>query len=124
MQRHLLLSIGSLLFSISSLAAAPIDSIGVENSNGKKIIVHKVEAKESYYSISRKYKVSPQSIIEYNSNRSLPIGVVVKVPTERAFASERVINVPVSSKAFKGINAPSSGKVTQSINAPVRKSVV
>ena len=97
MKRHLLLSIGSLLFSITALAAAPIDSIGVENSNGKKVIVHKIEPKESYYSLSRKYKVSPQSIIEYNSNRSLPIGVVVKVPTERVFA-ERIVTVPVSNK--------------------------
>ena len=98
MQRQLLLSIGSLLFSITTLAAAPIDSIGVENSNGKKIIVHKVEAKESYYSISRKYKVSPQSVIEFNTNKSLQIGVIIKVPTERVVGPERVVNVPVSSK--------------------------
>ena len=96
MQRQLFLSIGSLLFSITTLAAAPIDSIGVENLNGKKIIVHKVEAKESYYSISRKYKVSPQSIIDFNTNKSLQIGVIVKVPTDRIV--ERVVNVPVSNK--------------------------
>ena len=100
MQRYLLLSIGSLLISITSLAAAPIDSIGVENLNGKKVIVHKVEPKESYYSISRKYNVSPQSVINYNTNRSLQIGVTVKVPTERAFTT--VVNVPVSSKNASG----------------------
>lgn len=98
MQRQLLLSIGSLLFSISTFAAAPIDSIGVENSNGKKVIVHKVEAKESYYSISRKYKVSPQAIIEFNTNKSLQIGTVIKVPTDRTVTAERVVNIPVSSK--------------------------
>jgi LysM repeat protein len=98
MQRQLLLSIGSLLFSITTLAAAPIDSIGVENSNGKKIIVHKVESKESYYSLSRKYKVSPQSIIDFNTNKSLQIGVIIKVPTDRIVGPERVVNVPVSSK--------------------------
>ena len=112
MQRQLLLSIGSLLFSISALAAAPIDSIGVENSNGKKIIVHKVEPKESYYSISRKYKVSPQAIIEYNSNKPLPIGVVVKVPTERAFANERVVSVAVSTKPVQ-VNTPAAVKALQ-----------
>ena len=95
MKRHLLLSFGSLLFSISAFAASPLDSIGVENSNGKKVIVHKVEPKESYYSISRKYNVSPQSVINYNQNRPLPIGVVVKVPTERAF-NEKVITVAVT----------------------------
>lgn len=119
MQRQLLLSIGSLLFSISALAAAPIDSIGVENSNGKKVIVHKVEAKESYYSISRKYKVSPQSIISYNSNRSLPIGVVVKVPTEQAFSPERVVSVAVSTKPAQ-VNTPSaSAKVVQGTTKPL-----
>jgi len=102
MKRYLLLSIGSLLTSITSLAAAPVDSIGVENLNGKKVIVHKVEPKESYYSISRKYNVSPQSVINYNTNKSLQIGVTVKVPTERAFTAERVVKVPVSSKATSG----------------------
>jgi len=102
MQRHLLLSIGSLLFSITTLAAAPIDSLGVENLNGKKIIVHKVEAKESYYSISRKYKVSPQSVIQYNSNKPLPIGIVVKVPTDRTFTSEREADLPVSNSKSPG----------------------
>ena len=98
MKRHLLLSIGSLLFSITAFAAAPIDSIGVENLNGKKVIVHKVEPKESYYSISRKYKVSPQSVIDFNSNRPLPIGIVVKVPTDRAFTIEHIVDVPVTNK--------------------------
>jgi len=101
MKRYLLLSVGSLLISITTFAAAPIDSIGVENLNGKKVIVHKVEPKESYYSISRKYNVSPQSIINYNTNKSLQIGVTVKVPTERAF-TERVVNVPISTKAGSG----------------------
>ena len=102
MKRYLLLSFGSLLISAASAAAAPVDSIGVENLNGKKVIVHKVEAKESYYSISRKYNVSPQSVINFNTNKSLQIGVTVKVPTERAFTAERVVNVPVSSKPANG----------------------
>lgn len=115
MKRLLLLSIGSLLFSVSPLAAAPLDSIGVENSNGKKIIVHKVEPKESYYSISRKYKVSPQSIIDYNSNKALPIGAVVKVPTEKPFAIERIVNVPVISKKTR---AEKKAETDQNIKQP------
>lgn len=118
MQRQLLLSIGSLLFSISTLAAAPIDSIGVENLNGKKIIVHKVEPKESYYSLSRKYKVSPQSIIDYNSNKPLPIGVIVKVPTERAFASEKVVSVAVSAKESQ-VKSPATLKTIAGTHKPV-----
>jgi LysM repeat protein len=104
MQRHLFLSIGSLLFSISCLAAAPIDSVGVEVLNGKKVIVHKVEARESYYSISRKYNVSPQLTIQFNNNKSLQIGVLVKVPTNKAFGSESVVNVEVNSKPSMAAN--------------------
>ena len=93
MQRQILLSLGSLLFSFFSLAATPVDSIGVENLNGKKIIVHKVEPKESYYSISRKYQVSPQKTIEHNNNLGLQIGVVIRVPTDKAFTIKNTVAV-------------------------------
>jgi LysM repeat protein len=93
MQRRILLSLGSLLFSFFSLAAKPVDSIGVENLNGKKIIVHKVEPKESYYSISRKYQVSPQKTIEHNNNLGLQIGVIIRVPTDKAFATKNTVAV-------------------------------
>ncbi len=73
-----------LLFSASTFAAG-IDSIGIENSNGKKIILHKIEAKETYYSLGRKYSVLPKEIIKFNNNISLQIGTLVKVPTERLF---------------------------------------
>ena len=93
MQRQILLSLGSLLFSFFSLAATPVDSIGVENLNGKKIIVHKVEPKESYYSISRKYQVSPQKTIEHNNNLGLQIGVIIRVPTDKPFTTKNTVAV-------------------------------
>jgi LysM repeat protein len=59
-------------FSIISVKASPLsDSIGVENLNGKKLILHKVEPKQSYYAIGRRYGISPQIIMEYNKNVSL-----------------------------------------------------
>jgi peptidoglycan endopeptidase LytF len=61
------------------------DSIGVENSNGKKTIVHQVVAKDTYYSIGRRYKVLPKVISDYNDNKFLQIGVIIKVPTEIPF---------------------------------------
>jgi LysM repeat protein len=83
MQIRLLFSVCSLLlFSLNSRASSLLDSIGTENLNGKKLIIHKIEARESYYSISRKYNVSPQSVIEFNKNKSLQIGKEIKVPTE------------------------------------------
>lgn len=83
MLRHIFLSIFIALIGLTANAA--VDSIGVENLNGKKNIVHKIEAKETYFSLGRKYNVSPQSIIQFNSNKSLQIGAIVKIPTERPF---------------------------------------
>jgi LysM repeat protein len=80
MLKRLVLSI--FISIISFTASASIDSINVEELNGFKNIVHKVEAKESYYSIARKYNVNPQTVIQFNSNRSLQIGTIIRVPTE------------------------------------------
>lgn len=83
MLSRLVLSICIAIMSFT--ASASIDSINVEELNGYKNIVHKVEAKETYYSIARKYNVSPQTVIQFNSNRSLQIGTIIRVPTERPF---------------------------------------
>lgn len=97
MLRKLVLSICIALSTFTANAA--IDSISVENLNGKKNIVHKVVAKESYYSIARKYNVTPQSVIQFNSNRTLQIGTIIRVPTERSI--NEVSDKPVISQANK-----------------------
>ncbi|MFA6946594.1 MAG: LysM peptidoglycan-binding domain-containing protein, partial [Pedobacter sp.] len=91
MLKYLVLSICLAILTFN--ASASIDSISVENLNGFKNIVHKVEAKESYYSIARKYNVSPQTIIQFNFNKSLQIGTIIRVPTERSF-NETNVNKP------------------------------
>ena len=93
MLRHLVLSISFALLACT--ASAAIDSISVENLNGKKNIVHKVEAKETYYSIARKYNVTPQSVIQFNSNRSLQIGTILRVPTERPYTEASIISAGI-----------------------------
>jgi LysM repeat protein len=86
MKLKILLSIAPLLtFSLSVLANTAVDSIGVENLNGKKIILHKLDPKDNYYSIGRRYNVSPKTIIQFNNNATLKIGGTIKVPTERPF---------------------------------------
>ena len=57
------------------------DSIGVENNNGKKLIVHQIVAKDTYYSVGRRYNVSPKDIMAFNENKYLQIGVIIKIPT-------------------------------------------
>ncbi len=90
MQKRLLLVFLYVIFSMATFAAYRIDSIGVENSNGKQIILHKVEAKENYYSLARRYNVSPKDIIDYNNNQTLQIGTVLKIPTSRPFSTKTV----------------------------------
>lgn len=68
----------------------PVDSIGVENNNNKKTIIHKIESKETYYSLGRKYAVSPKDIIAFNHNKVLTPGLIIKVPTQRPFVVAQV----------------------------------
>lgn len=73
-----------LLISGSAMAFR-IDSVGVENLEGKQVILHKLDPKESYYSLGRKYNVNPAAIIDYNRSKALKIGDLVKIPTQRPF---------------------------------------
>jgi len=68
------------------LFAHPLtDSVGVENQNGKMIILHKLDPKDNYYSIARRYNVRPKAIMDYNNNAKMQIGTIIKVPTDRPF---------------------------------------
>jgi LysM repeat protein len=85
----------TLLITISTTVFASIsrDSIGVENNNGKKVILHKLDPKDNYFSLGRRYKVSPKDIMAFNNNAPLIIGNVVKIPTDRPFL-ESSYNTP------------------------------
>jgi len=87
------------LITISSTVfARPLrDSIGVENNNGKKVILHKLDPKDNYYSLGRRYNVSPKTIIAFNNDAPLIIGNIVKVPTGRPFL-ETSKNTPLQAK--------------------------
>jgi len=76
-----LLTITTTLFAKNTL----VDSIGVENLDGKKVILHKLDPKDNYYSIGRRYNVKPGEIIKFNNNAPLKIGGIIKVPTDRSF---------------------------------------
>ncbi|MCX2575138.1 muramidase family protein [Pedobacter sandarakinus] len=78
-------------------ATAVRDSIGVENNNGKKLIIHQTVAKDTYYSIGRRYNVSPKDIMAFNDNKYLQVGVIVKVPT----------TIPFGNSATQKSNVPS-----------------
>ncbi|QIL41485.1 LysM peptidoglycan-binding domain-containing protein [Pedobacter sp. HDW13] len=82
-------------------ASTARDSIGVENNKGKKLIVHQTVAKDTYYSIGRRYNVAPKDIMAFNDNKYLQVGVIIKVPT----------NIP-----FTGTGSASNAQETQTGN--------
>lgn len=80
--------VGIFFLSISVCRAnnsKTIDSIGIENNNGKKVILHRVEAKETYYAIARRYNVSYKDLMDFNDSKALQIGITLKVPTNLPF---------------------------------------
>ncbi len=76
-----------LFFLVKPTLGAVVDSVGVENKDGKKVILHKLAPKESYYSLGRKYLVSPKSIIDFNNNAALKVGDIIKIPTQINYVS-------------------------------------
>ncbi len=93
--KFFLLSLTLLMLSISSFAASVADSVGVENLNGKKVIIHKADPKDNYFSIGRRYKVAPASIIEFNNNVPIKIGLIIKVPTDRPFDQPKQVTTKI-----------------------------
>ena len=58
------------------------DSIGVEVINGQTFVLHKVEAKETLYSLSRRYNASIEEIVKFNpeAEAGLKVESVLKIP--------------------------------------------
>lgn len=98
MHKIYIILLASLFINISTYANSTIDSIGVENNKGKKVIIYQVEAKETYYSIAKKYNVNYKDVMEFNDSKFLQIGVTLKIPTNIPFTTA----VATPSKAIAG----------------------
>ncbi|WP_285057573.1 LysM peptidoglycan-binding domain-containing protein [Pedobacter ginsengisoli] len=85
MYKYCIIAVAAILFNINTSSANTRDSIGVENQNGKKVIIHKVVAKDTYYSIARRYNVNPKDVMNFNDSKYLQIGVIIKVPTSMPY---------------------------------------
>jgi len=86
MNFKLLLSLSFFLtISAALFAGSVLDSVGYENLNGKKVVLHKADPKDNYFSIGRRYNVKPATIIQFNNNAVIKIGDIIKVPTEQPF---------------------------------------
>lgn len=94
MQKTYILFLAALFINVSfSKAKNTIDSVGVENNKGKKLILHKVDAKETYYSIAKRYSVNYKDVMTFNDSKFLQIGIIIKVPTDLAFAGNQAATV-------------------------------
>lgn len=120
MQRYYILVSFAVLLNLSAAKADHLrDSVGVENLNGKKLIIHKIVAKDTYYSIGRKYNVSPKIIMTYNDNKFLSLDVLIKVPTERPFTGEATVSPKPSEmkKSAEAAKKPSEDQKTATATA-------
>ncbi len=63
-------------------SASPLDSLRLETINGKQFIIHQIEAKETLYSISRRYGVKITDILDNNptADGGLGVGQLLRVP--------------------------------------------
>jgi len=80
----LLFTLSFVTISLMSFARPIVDSVGVKDNDGKKLILFKVKAKDTYYSIGRRYNVKPEVLMKFNGSKkaTLTIGAIVKVPTD------------------------------------------
>ncbi len=99
-----LMLICTMLMGSKAWAANLVDSVGVENVNGKKVIIHKVELKETYYAIGRRYNIAPKDIMEYNGNKLLQPSMQIRIPTQQAFIQQKQIAVSNSAQQKESAN--------------------
>jgi LysM repeat protein len=96
----LLLTVSLFTFSASLFAKPVIDSIGVKNNDGKKMVLFKVKAGDTYYSIGRRYNIKPAVLMKFNGAKkeTLSLGKIVEVPTDMPFKkgkSKAIADKPV-----------------------------
>ena len=88
-----LLLIAALTASLNAFASGHSvkDSTGIEKKAGKSYVIHKVDAKETLYSIAKKYGVTINEIKNANDNISsdLKLGQTLLVPVKN-ISNERV----------------------------------
>src|SRR6185312_105754 len=85
----LLLTLTFITLSMCAFARPAVDSVGVENHKGKRVVVYKIKKKDTYYSIAHKYHIPVADLQSYNDNAKMTIGHTIKVPTGKPFEESR-----------------------------------
>lgn len=99
----LLLTVSLFTLSASLFANPIIDSIGVKNNDGKKMVLFKVKAGDTYYSIGRRYNIKPQVLMKFNGAKkeTLSLGKVVNVPTDIPYKKSKKESAEAAVKETK-----------------------
>ena len=81
-------------YQVSHAEAMSVDSVGMQVVNGKRFLVHQVAAKETLYTISRRYGVPTKQLINANpqAKNNLQTGSLLYVP--RAVAQTKAAAKP------------------------------
>jgi LysM repeat protein len=89
-----------IILSAAAFAKPVIDSVGVRNDDGKKVVQYKIKQGDTYYSLGKHYHVKPEVIMKYNGAKkaALSIGKVIEIPTN--------MSAKGSSKAKETADAP------------------
>ncbi len=90
---------------LGTAMARPTDSLRLEIDKNKKKawIIHKVDAKETLFGLSRRYNISTDEIIKENPQaKNLRIGDVLRIPY-KDFDKQAVLTAPQKSNAKKHI---------------------
>src|SRR4051794_34976608 len=101
-------------FRLSAETLHVHDSTGIEKKDGKLFIVHKVEPKETFYSISRRYAVTVDDIKKYNpeSSAGLKIGQTILIPSKAKMPATANANAQVTPQK---VNNEVKGPVTHNV---------
>lgn len=91
------------LFLLPLLAQSAVDSVGVEQIEGKRYILHKVEKSEGLYAIARKYGTTASVLQEVNQLETtvLELGQILKVPSKLSKGASSTQNIKNESNSEK-----------------------
>lgn len=117
-----------LLLFVSQTSFARIDSVGTIEIDGEKFILHEVEAKETLYSISKRYGVSIESIQKANNlDEVLKLGIIIRIPfvayekrSNNSFPNKNLKPVIKGKKAIYHVVQPEETLYRISVNKNVK----
>ncbi len=96
MKKFLLLLMLVLPFMVSAKVNMLLDSVGIEKVGDKVFVLHKVDPKETLFSLSRRYGASVDEIKAANpgSENGISIGAIVKIPYNKKITIASVAVAP------------------------------